>query len=215
MEIRYLKSAISVEKRSDGQDSRKIIGYALKFDTVSDPIWGCFTETICRGALDGADVSDVVAKYNHGYDSLLARTKSGTLTLTVDAIGLRFEFDAPNTTEGNDVLEMVRRGDLSECSFGMIVAEDEWIYADEPSTLDRRNVIKISKITDVSMVIHPAYSDTTVAAERAKHEERRSKATEKHDPEPEIGDGDKCVGEIERDNELLDMELAIMRSRVR
>lgn len=69
--------------------------------------------------------------FNHNTDSILARTTSGTLRLEVDDVGLRFAFEAPNTTSGSDMLELVRRGDISKCSFRFGVEQDEWQYADE------------------------------------------------------------------------------------
>ena len=100
--------------------------------------------------------------FNHNIDSILARTTSGTLTLSTDEEGLRFEFEAPQTTLGNDMVELVRRGDISKCSFKFTVEEDEWLYASKENGLeyDERTIRKIDKLYDVSLVVYPAYNDT-------------------------------------------------------
>ena len=105
-------------------------------------------------------------------DDILARTSSGTLTLAVDEVGLRFTFEAPATTRGNDMVELLRRGDVNKCSFRFIVRQDEWLYADEQNGLeyDRRTIIKVSKLYDVALVVYPAYRDTEASV---RHLEER------------------------------------------
>ena len=143
-------------------EGRTIVGYAAKFERWSEPIMGWFKEQIARDAFSECDVTDVIMCFNHNIDSILARTTSGTLTISTDDEGLRFEFEAPATTMGNDMLELVRRGDISKCSFKFTVEEDEWRYADKENKLeyDERTIRKIGKLYDVSLVVYPAYSDT-------------------------------------------------------
>ena len=143
-------------------EGRTIVGYAAKFERWSEPIMGWFKEQIARDAFSECDVTDVIMCFNHNIDSILARTTSGTLTLSTDDEGLRFEFEAPATTMGNDMLELVRRGDISKCSFKFTVEEDEWRYADKENGLeyDERTIRRIGKLYDVSLVVYPAYSDT-------------------------------------------------------
>lgn len=148
IEIRCLASDLRIEQRDAETVSRTITGYAAKFDTWSEPIFGWFREKIARGAFDGCDMQDVIMCFNHRDDAILSRTMSGTLQLTVDEVGLRFTFEAPNTTLGNDMLELVRRGDISKCSFRFGVAEDAWVYADEQNGLemDERTILKFSRV---------------------------------------------------------------------
>lgn len=143
-------------------ESRTIIGYAAKFECWSEPIMGWFREKIDRDAFSKCDVTDVIMCFNHNIDSILARTTSGTLTLSTDEEGLRFEFEAPATSLGNDMVELVRRGDISKCSFKFTVEEDEWLYASKENGLeyDERTIRKIDKLYDVSLVVYPAYTDT-------------------------------------------------------
>ena len=151
-----------VSELRTNQENRTIVGYAAKFERWSEPIMGWFKEQIARDAFSECDVTDVIMCFNHNIDSILARTTSGTLTISTDDEGLRFEFEAPATTMGNDMLELVRRGDISKCSFKFTVEEDEWRYADKDNGLeyDERTIRRIGKLYDVSLVVYPAYSDT-------------------------------------------------------
>ncbi len=145
-----------------------------------------FKEKIDRDAFEGCDVSDVIMCFNHNPDTILARTSSDTLTLSADKVGLRFSFTAPNTTLGNDMLELVGRGDVSQCSFRFCVESDEWVYADKENGLkyDERTIMKFSVLKDVSLVVHPAYKDTE-ASVRHLEERKAQHFKPKEEPNPE------------------------------
>lgn len=175
IEVRSIVSDLAIRKHEDGKPSRTIIGYASKFDTWSEPIYGWFRERIDRGAFDKTDMGDVLMCFNHDISGVLARTTSGTLKLSVDEVGLRFEFEAPQTSLGNDMLELVRRGDISKCSFKFTVDSDEWRYADKENRLeyDERTVKGIARLYDVSLVTYPAYKDTEAGVR--EHLEQRKR----------------------------------------
>jgi hypothetical protein len=128
-------------------------------------------------------MSDAIMCFNHDINGILARTGSGTLTLAVDKVGLHFEFNSPATTLGNDMVELVSRGDISKCSFKFIVETDEWRYADEKNGLeyDERTIKSISKLYDVSLVTYPAYPDTE-AGVRSLLEQRKKEALQQQAP---------------------------------
>lgn len=177
IEVRSDLSELRVETRESAEGtaaSRTIIGYAAKFDKWSEPIMGWFREKISRDAFTDTDMSDAIMCFNHEVTSILARTASGTLKLSTDQKGLRFEFDAPATGLGNDMLELVRRGDISKCSFKFTVDRDSWTYADKQNGLqyDERTVEHISKLYDVSLVVYPAYKDTEASVREL--EERKA-----------------------------------------
>lgn len=163
IERRSLTAAPTIEG-----DGRKVVGYAAVFEqdseVLADFIEGAFVERIERGAFDGVvEVSDVLALLNHDTSrGLLARSRggAGTLTLSIDDKGLRYEFEAPNTAIGDEVLEGIRRGDINGSSFAFEVAEDSWSYEGEVS---KRTITKIAKIYDVSPVYYPAYQGTEVS----------------------------------------------------
>lgn len=162
---------VSLEKREDGAESRKVSGYAAVFEEKTT-IAGWYEEHIARGAFDDCDFSRCVLNFNHNDNNLLARVSSGTLKLEVDQKGLRFEAELPNTTVANDVLELIRRGDITGCSFAFVVRKSswEWLSDEDPAKLDQRTIEKISDVYDVSVVTHPAYEQTSVDARSAEAE---------------------------------------------
>lgn len=174
IEVRCNISDLKVESRQ-AAESRTIVGYAAKFERWSEPIMGWFREKIARDAFSECDVTDVIMCFNHNIDSILARTTSGTLTLSTDEEGLRFEFEAPATSLGNDMLELVRRGDISKCSFKFTVEEDEWRYADKQNQMeyDERTIRKIDRLYDVSLVVYPAYNDTEAGVRHLEERKRQ------------------------------------------
>lgn len=183
IEVRCLVSDLHIEQREAGTVSRTIAGYAAKFESWSEPIMGWFKEKIARSAFEGCDLSDVIMCFNHNVDDILARTISGTLQLSVDDIGLRFSFETPNTTRGNDMLELVRRGDINKCSFRFVVESDEWIYADDKNGLqyDERTILKFALLKDVALVVFPAYKDTEASVRHL--EERKAEFIQTNQPE--------------------------------
>lgn len=139
----------------------KIGGYAAVFNLRSELLGGSFVEEIAPGAFDGVMSQDVRALFNHNPNYLLGRTKSGTLRLSVDARGLLYEIDPPDTQTVRDlVLTPLARGDMTGSSFTMLVSEDEWRQEGE---LIVRTIHKIAEMRDVGPVAFPAYPDATAA----------------------------------------------------
>lgn len=173
---------LRVEARADGAESRTISGYAVRFNEWSKPFWGEWIERIEPGAFDNCDMSDVIMCTDHGEDcaDVLARRRDGqgSLTIEVDEQGVRFSFDAPNTTRGNDILELVRRGDISECSFRFIVAKDIWIWKSMSKGIeyDQRVISAIEKLVDLSIVVSGKYPKTSAVSERSAVNELRREA---------------------------------------
>ena len=107
-EIRKLNTS---EVRARG--NRDVDGYALVFNSLSEDLGG-FKEQIVPEAIgDVIDRSDVFALFNHTPDKVLARSRygKGSLLLTPDDKGLRYEFTAPKTDLGDTLLEFLTRGE--------------------------------------------------------------------------------------------------------
>lgn len=175
-----------LEHRDAQEDAPRVIsGYAAVFNQIAEiGRWYRYKEQIAPTAFEGCDYTRCVACFNHNTDSILARYSSGTLKLNVDATGLRFEFEVPNTTVGNDMYELVKRGDISQCSFAFVVAEDTWKYDEEDDSNDLRTINKISELWDVSLVTYPAYEGTSVDARSAEETgfmERRKEYLSRND----------------------------------
>lgn len=159
-EKRYISEIRSVE----GENSRHIVGYALLFNTPSIQL-GDFQEVIKPEALN-ADIlkrSDVLALLDHNISrGVLARSKygEGSLTLTIDQKGLKYEFDAPQTALGDELLEGIRRGDIANSSFSFLVKQDSW--EETPDGKYLRTIYEFDQLFDVSPVYQPAYDETSV-----------------------------------------------------
>ncbi|ERN54100.1 HK97 family phage prohead protease [Alkalihalophilus marmarensis] len=160
-EIRTLNSEIEIRSSSD-DESQKIVGYALRFDSKSEDLGG-FVEVIKRDALNNADMSDVRALVNHDADKVLGRSTSGTLKLEVDDFGLKYIIDPPNTSYARDLIESMKRGDINQSSFAFIIDYEndgeEWDYNDDRDVYVR-TIKRFKKISDVSVVTYPAYAAT-------------------------------------------------------
>lgn len=154
---------------------RSIEGVAIVYGSWSNPLRMIrnnavitFREMIMPHAFDELiNTSDVVALYNHNEETgVLARNTNGTGTLTLenDEQSLKYRFEAPDTTLGNDTLESIRRGDISKSSFAFTVAKggERWEKGADGTFL--RYVDKASALFDVSMVVRPAYSDSQVSS---------------------------------------------------
>lgn len=95
--------------------------------TVHDR-FGAFRETVRPGAFRDTIAAgpDTHLLTNHAGLSL-ARTRSGTLRLSEDATGLRYEADLdPSNPNAQALRSAVQRGDISESSFSFKVTRDKW-----------------------------------------------------------------------------------------
>lgn len=160
-EIRGVSYRATVDK-----ESRRVEGYALLFNVDSCPMWGGeMIERIAPTALDGVlEKSDVLCLMNHDERrGVLARYRmgEGSLKLEIDEKGLRYSFDAPSTALGDELIESLRRGDISESSFAFTVQDVNWDKKEDGTYI--RTILKFERLYDVSPVYYPAYEDTSVA----------------------------------------------------
>lgn len=165
-----MKETRIAEIRATSSDSALFIeGRAIVFDQatkINDPV-GSYTEIIKRGALDGADLSDVRLLFNHDLNRVpLARTPK-TMTLKVDPVGMTIRALLPETESAKEVYESVKRGDLTGMSFAFKVPEGGDTY--DPKT-NTRTINKIEKVYECSIVQFPAYGQTSVEARSAMSE---------------------------------------------
>lgn len=160
-EVRSLNEIVE-QRAYDGElkaavEGRTVEGYASVFNSMSEDLGG-FREIILPGAFSEVLDNDVRALYNHDSNYLLARTTSGTLELKEDDKGLYYRFEMPNTSYGNDMLELFRRGDLSQSSFGFTVEKDSWRMEDGQHV---RYIERVGSLFDVSPVVFPAYNQAS------------------------------------------------------
>ncbi|MEK3963542.1 HK97 family phage prohead protease [Paenibacillus sp. FSL H7-0323] len=163
--IRYL-SVDKIEVRSvqgEGENqTRTVGGYVVKFNQRSQLIWGEFYERVAKGAFTRSLQENVIkAFWNHRSDFVLGSTKSGTLRLLEDDVGLFFDIDLPNNTWGNDAYESIQRGDVDGVSFGFYVRNDAWQYFKEEDVYER-TLLDVN-LFEVSPTPFPAYQDSEVS----------------------------------------------------
>ena len=142
-------------------DDMIVEGYALTFDqpTVMAEIEGRkYSEVISRGAFDNAEMRDVVLNFDH-QGKPLARTKNGTLALTVDDVGLHIRADLSSTAESRALYEEIKAGLIDKMSAAFIVGKEN--YDRETRT---RKIDGFKRLYDVAAVTFPAYESTSIEA---------------------------------------------------
>ncbi|WP_217597164.1 HK97 family phage prohead protease [Cohnella sp. GbtcB17] len=148
-------------RKEDGQPT-KIVGYAVRWDQLSRPIWGMFQERFARGAFSATLINpDVYASWQHDSREVLGRTPN-TLQLTEDEVGLRYEITPPSWAEKH--LETIERGDVRGSSFIFRSVKDEW---DESGDMPIRTV-REAELLEVSPVTTPAYPQSSVGVRSAE-----------------------------------------------
>lgn len=160
--------------REGGEDSRRIRGYALVFDTPSVPFVDCdewyMDETIARDAISAETLaaSDIVLTMFHDDHLLLARSNKGAggLEYGIDDHGVWFEAEMPKTIDGDKALELVNRGILSGCSFaaGIDPAKvDCESTTKDGKTVDHYTIREIAQVYDFTLTHCPRYDTTEVS----------------------------------------------------
>ena len=165
MERRFISTAaspVTVEKRGDG-GQRFIVGLGAVFHNADDEgtefrLWDDVVERIMPGAFGGSleRPDDVRGLFNHDPDNLLGRNSAGTLSLSVDKRGLRYEIAVDeNDPDHQRVVSKIERGDLTGSSFSFIPTDQRWIDGEEDEP-DVREIHAV-QLYDVGPVTFPAY----------------------------------------------------------
>ena len=152
----------NIEARQAEDGTMRMSGYAAVFNEPSLPL--PFIERIAPGAFTKtlSETPDVRLLINH--EGLpLARTKNGTMTLTEDMTGLRFDAVLADTQEARDLHTLVARGDVDQMSFAFRVIRQKWNKDRTERTLSEVSLAD----GDVSIVTYPAYPATSVEAREA------------------------------------------------
>ena len=165
--------AMVMEVRAvDGTEENMIVeGYATTFNQpylLYDGRYYKVIEQIAPTAFTECDMSDVIMQYDHA-GRVFARTRNSTLTLTVDAIGLKVTADLSGTDIGRQLYQEIKGGYTDKMSFGFVVAEDQRTsVVDHETDVETvtRTITKIKKMYDVSAVSIPANDMTSISARR-------------------------------------------------
>ena len=213
--VRMLHTCSDVQVREAGEGeepSRTITGYAILFGVPSNPLWSdedsearevIAKEAVTTELLDGQDIKFTMF---HDRQLILARSckGSGTLKYRVDDKGVSFEFDAPNTVDGDKALELVRRGDIAGCSFMFTTRYYDDACVERTAnvvngvTMITYNVKAITGIYDFTLAADPAYPDTSVEARDFADKLHESAKPQRQDDEEKITKMREQVREMRR-----------------
>lgn len=117
-----------------------------------------YGEIIDRHALDGADMSDVILRYDHK-GHVLARTRNKSLQLSIDEHGLKIQADMSGSEEAMEFYNEVKRGLIDKMSFAFEIGDSSY-----DSATNTVRILAIRRLYDVSIVSIPAYEQTQVSA---------------------------------------------------
>lgn len=169
-QIRSIPGAFKTRTLENGEPV--IEGYFAVFNSDYF-LWPGATERVAAGAFADELHADVRALCDHDTRIVLGRTAAGTLTLTEDERGL-YGIIKINTADGDamNLYARVQRGDVSQCSFGFDILDEEYIINPDGSELW---LIRKVKLYEVSVVTFPAYEETSVSARSADTPARRER----------------------------------------
>ena len=163
------KRMMNLEIRSIDEGRRKLVGYASTFDenyTLLRDRWGeKFYERVRPGAFTKTlRENEAFMLLNHNWNQVIGRT-GANLTLSEDERGLKFEIDVPNTTDGNNLLENVRLGLITGCSFGFDITKEKTRWDDSWNFY--RDIEEV-KLYEVTATPRPAYGSTSIEEARSE-----------------------------------------------
>lgn len=150
------------------KDATGIDGHAAVFNQLSQDLGG-FRERVMPGAFaaDLANNPDIRCLFNHDANIIFGRTRSKTLRVAEDPIGLFFDCDMPDTQFSRDTQVSIDRGDIAECSFGFYSVKTKWSEEPDPADPTGKTMMLVRELHevrtfDVSPVTFPAYTGTDV-----------------------------------------------------
>ena len=151
---------MEVRAAGEGEEPSFLVeGYATTFEPYvlfeMDGIQ--YKEQIMPEAFEEADLTDVIFVKDHE-GTVFARTKNGSLTLTVDNHGLLSKADLGRTSAAREMHEEIQAKMYTQMSFAFTVAEDSY---DRDNHL--RKILRIKKLYDVSAVSFPANPGTDIS----------------------------------------------------
>lgn len=179
METRFVEqrlSGITIREAAGEDEPTTIGGYGAVFFDEKDPagtqyeLWAGVVERIMPGAFDDTleRGDDVVGLFNHQPNQVLGRRSADTMAVSVDKRGLLYEIRIGDTSIARDVVEHIRRRDVTGSSIAFRVSDEEWVEQknEDGSHLEIREIRAI-ELFDTGPVTFPAYAATTTGLRSA------------------------------------------------
>lgn len=183
----FLQRGFVAQFRAAGEDDEQqghiVEGLAAVYEqeTRIADYFGEFIEVIRKGAFDECDFSDVRLLVNHDFNGIaLARSrrnnksdKPNTMQLTVDenGVNIKADLDTENNEQARALYSAISRGDMDGMSFCFYVTEDGQRWTNEDG-VERREILKVEKVIEVSAVNFPAYAGTNIDARSLDSDKR-------------------------------------------
>lgn len=153
------------EFRARDEGGPVIEGYFSVFNRDYE-LWPGAVEQVAPGAFRETLGGDIRALANHDTRLVLGRTTTGTLTLREDDKGLFGTIKVnEQDSDAMNLYARVQRGDVSQCSFGFDILDEEFTERSDGSVLW---TIRKVKLYEVSVVTFPAYVETAVSARKVQ-----------------------------------------------
>lgn len=162
------KRSVQVNLNPLVEGSRRLEGYAHVFSDQYTKLvdrWGdTFSEKVLPGAFANSLANkerDVFMLVDHDWTRVVGKTGSN-LEVREDSKGLFFSVEVPNTTDGNNLLENVKLGLITGCSFGfnILSANERW---NSDYTEFFRDITSVD-LFEITATALPCYENTEISA---------------------------------------------------
>lgn len=159
-ERRFLPLSDEIELRvEDGVNGPTLSGYAARFNVWSEKMFG-FREMVKPGAFKKTiKEADIRALINHNGDLILGRNKANTLELIENNLGLKYSVPLGQQSYALDLVESIKRGDITGNSFAFRTISDRWGTQDGEEI---RELLEV-QLFDVGPQTYPAYPQTSLS----------------------------------------------------
>lgn len=165
---RFVRTRPEDFKTRDDDGNPIIEGYFAVFNSNYE-LWGGASESIAPTAFDNTLSGDIRALINHDTTLVIGRTTNGTLELKVDSRGLwgRVKIN-PKDQDALNIHARVERGDVTQCSFGFYIREEETEFLPDGSV---HWTLTDVELFEVSCCTFPAYEETSISARKRDAED--------------------------------------------
>ena len=174
-EKRQLRAVLTDFETRQEDDAPHISGYFAVFNSNYEIAQG-MSESIAQGAFSNTLGNDIRALTNHDTRLVLGRNTVGTLELKEDSHGLWGDITVnPKDSDAMNTWARVDRGDVSQCSIGFMIREEETEFLENG---DVHWTIKDVELFEVSVCTFPAYEATNVSARERQVSDIKKRAVE-------------------------------------
>ena len=159
---RQYRSYQASQFRAAETDGKKTIEAYFSVFGDTYEIWPGATESFDAHAFDNTINDDIRCLVDHDSSKVLGRTKAGTLSLAIDNYGLKGVVEInENDQDAMNLYARVQRGDVSQCSVGFDILNEEYVL--NPDGNQHWTILDV-KLYEGSIVTFPAYEKTEAVA---------------------------------------------------